>query len=196
MRESVVRVGWMVGIGLLCLMPFVILVLFAVATAARAQDAPKGPAQFIGADKCASVCHKTEKQGKQLSIWQASAHAKAWATLATDEAKKIAKSKGIDDPQKSDKCARCHTTGYGLDAKLKAETFKVEDGVGCEACHGAGSNYKTMKIMKDKALAAQNGLITPDEKTCVKCHNADSPTAKKFVFAASYKAIAHSIPKP
>jgi hypothetical protein len=136
-----------------------------------------------------------EKQGKQLAIWQASPHAKAWATLATPEAKKIAEGKKIADPQKSEKCAKCHTTGYGAAANLKAETFKVEDGVGCEACHGAGSNYKTMKIMKDKALAAQSGLITPDEKTCVKCHNAESPTHKKFVYAEFAKKIAHAIPK-
>ena len=196
MRESVIRIGWVVGIGLLCVMPFVILVLFAVATSARAQEAPKGPAQYVGVEKCAGVCHKSEKQGKQFVIWQGSPHAKAWAVLATPEALKIAKAKGIDDPQKSEKCARCHTTGYGVDAKLRAETFKVEDGIGCEACHGAGSNFKTMKIMKDKALAMQNGLILPDEKFCVKCHNAESPTYKKFVFAEFYKQIAHPIPKP
>ncbi len=193
MRESVVRVGWVVGVGLLCVMPFVILVLFAVATSARAQDAPRSP-QYVGVEKC-GVCHKSEKQGRQFVIWQASPHAKAWAELATPEALKIAKAKGIDDPQKSEKCARCHTTGYGVDAKLKAETFKVEEGVGCEVCHGPGSNYKTMKIMKDKSLAMQNGLIIPDEKTCVKCHNAESPTYKKFVFAEFYKQITHPIPK-
>ncbi len=114
--------------------------------------------------------------------------------LATPEALKIAKAKGIDDPQKSEKCAKCHTTAYGADAKLLTATFKGEDGVGCEACHGPGSNYKTLKIMKDRALAVQNGLIVPDEKTCVKCHNAESPTYKKFVFAEFYKKIAHPVP--
>lgn len=196
MRESVVKIGWVVGIGLLFVIPFVILVLFAVTTSARAQEAaPKGPPQYIGVEKCAGVCHKTEKQGKQLAIWQASLHAKAWATLATPEAKKIAKEKGIDDPQKSDKCARCHTAGYGADAQLKAATFKVEDGVGCETCHGPGSNYKTLKIMKDRNLAIQNGLIIPDEKLCVKCHNPESPSYKKFVFTEFYKKIAHPVPK-
>jgi hypothetical protein len=195
MKESVAKIGWVVGVGLLFVMPFVILVLFAVATSARAQDAPKGPPQYMGVEKCAGVCHKTEKQGKQLAIWQESAHAKAWATLATPEAKEIAKKKGIEDPQKSEKCAKCHTTAYGADAKLLTATFKVEDGVGCETCHGPGSNYKTLKIMKDRALAVQNGMIVPDEKTCVKCHNAESPTHKKFVFAEAYKKIAHPVPK-
>ncbi len=44
---------------------------------------------YIGAESC-DMCHKTEKQGSQLSIWQNSDHSKAFATLKTDEANKIA----------------------------------------------------------------------------------------------------------
>ncbi|MDP2365527.1 MAG: multiheme c-type cytochrome, partial [Ignavibacteria bacterium] len=34
---------------------------------------------YIGAEAC-SMCHKTEKQGSQYSIWQNSAHSKAFET--------------------------------------------------------------------------------------------------------------------
>jgi hypothetical protein len=39
--------------------------------------------------------------------------------------------------------------------------------------------------------------VIPDEKVCVKCHNADSPTAKNhpaFKFDDMWKQIAHKIP--
>ena len=35
---------------------------------------------YVGVESC-GMCHKTEKQGSQLSIWQNSAHAKAFETL-------------------------------------------------------------------------------------------------------------------
>ena len=48
-------------------------------------------------------------------------------------------------------------------------------GVQCEACHGPGSEYKSMSIMKDREKAMANGLLIPDEKTCFKCHNENVP---------------------
>ncbi len=60
-----------------------------------------------------------------------------------------------------------------------AASAKLE-GVQCEVCHGPGEKYKDVKIMKDKALAVQNGLIVPDEKTCLSCHNNKAaPTFKE-----------------
>ncbi len=44
------------------------------------------------------MCHKTEKQGSQLSSWQNSAHAKAFETLKSDTANQIAKAKGFSKP--------------------------------------------------------------------------------------------------
>ncbi len=49
-----------------------------------------GDAAYVGTDKC-KVCHKSKKKGNQYGKWLESGHAKAWATLATDEAKAIAK---------------------------------------------------------------------------------------------------------
>ena len=52
-------------------------------------------AQYIGATKC-KMCHKSEKKGNQFGKWEAGPHAKAYATLATDEAKAVAKKAGIE----------------------------------------------------------------------------------------------------
>lgn len=152
---------------------------------------------FVGVESC-GMCHKTEKQGSQLSIWQKSDHAKAFETLKTDKANKIAKDKGFLKPaSETRECLKCHVTGYNLEATLLGKKFKVEDGVQCETCHGAGSAYKDMKVMKDKKLAIENGLIVQDniEELCVSCHNSESPTFVKMNFKEAWNKIKHTIAK-
>ncbi|GAB4179168.1 MAG: cytochrome c family protein [Calditrichia bacterium] len=153
--------------------------------------------KYIGSKKC-KMCHSSKKSGEQFQLWEASSHAKAFETLASEESKKIAKEKGIADAQKAPECLKCHVTAYDAPAAQKT-TLTMEEGVGCEACHGPGSEYKSMKVMKDvyagKVNGATVGLITPDEKTCKKCHNPESPTYKEFNYAEMVKMIAHPVPK-
>ncbi|MCI0691652.1 cytochrome c family protein [candidate division KSB1 bacterium] len=154
--------------------------------------------KYVGAKAC-MPCHLTPKSGAAYKIWQGNAHSKAFATLATPAAQEIAKKKGIADPQKDEKCMKCHDTAFGVAAAQLAPTFKAGEGVGCEVCHGPGSEYKAMQVMKDidtgKIKGETVGLVKPDEKACVKCHNAESPTFKAFNFAEASKKIAHPTPK-
>ncbi len=155
-----------------------------------------GEPKYMGSEKCARMCHKAVSKGEQLRIWQESKHAHAYAELATPKALESAKKAGITgDPQKADTCLKCHVTGFGAPAARFDSTFSIKDGVQCEACHGAGSDYAKLKIMKDKKLAIAAGLTIPTEKLCVKCHNTDSPFYKSFVFAEMEKKIAHPKPK-
>ncbi len=167
-------------------------VVFVLAGAANAGDR-----MYVGSAKC-SMCHKTAAQGEQFPKWQASPHAKAYETLASAEAKEIGAKVGVDDPQKSDTCLRCHVTGHGKDASLFGEKYAVTDGVGCESCHGAGADYikkATMEGLTSGTIEpASVGLTIPDEKTCVTCHNDKSPTFKGFDFAKYSEKIAHPIP--
>ena len=164
-----------------------------LACGAQAQE-KAAPHKYVGATQCGN-CHKSEPKGNQLGKWQASLHAKAFETLAGEKALAVAKEKKLAKaPQESPECLKCHTTGYGKDAALFAATFKKEDGVSCEACHGPGSDYKAMGVMKDKAAAVAAGLVVPDEKTCTACHNAESPTFKGFNFKEMAAKVAH--PKP
>jgi hypothetical protein len=155
----------------------------------------QAPAHLIvGAEKgqC-KMCHQGVAKGDQFKIWSESSHAKAFAALATPEAIEVGKKLGIAEPQKDPKCLECHTTKGFLKAGTGPAYVEAE-GVGCEACHGAGSDYKAMAVMKDRAKAVAAGMVVPDEKTCVKCHNEKSPTYKPFKFAEAMKVIAH--PKP
>ncbi len=151
---------------------------------------------YVGAETC-GMCHKSEKQGSQFSIWQNSAHSKAFETLKTDKANQIAKEKGFTTPAaETPECLKCHTTGYNLDASMLGKKFKVEDGVQCETCHGPGSDYKSIKVMKDKELAIKNGLILHDklENFCITCHNAESPTFVDMNIEEAWQKIKHTKP--
>lgn len=99
-----------------------------------------GP-DYIGSAKC-KMCHKV-----QYESWEGMAHAKAFDVLKGDE-------------QSNPECLKCHATGG------KAEF----PGVGCESCHGPGSDYKSMKTMKDREASIAAGLIIPNEETCLSCH--------------------------
>lgn len=158
------------------------------------------PYGYEGAQVC-GTCHKTEKQGSQLKIWQESAHANAYKALQSPEADKIAMEKFNKKAVESPECLKCHASGYDItDTKLIGAKFKVEDGVQCETCHGPGSAYKSLKVMKSKEDAIKNGLViwkdTEEIKAfCVKCHNSESPTFKEFNFEKNWAKIAHPVPK-
>lgn len=168
----------------------VIVLALSLSAAAFAQ----APAhKIVGSDKGCKMCHNSAAKGAQHKVWMESGHAKAFAALATPAALEVGKKLGVAEPQKDPKCLECHTTKGFLKAEADAGYVEAE-GVGCEACHGAGSDYKAMAVMKDKAKAVAAGMVVPDEKTCVKCHNEKSPTYKPFKFAEAWKIVAH--PKP
>jgi hypothetical protein len=149
--------------------------------------------KYVGSAKC-KMCHNSEEKGKQFAIWTESLHSKAFATLQGPEALKYAKEHNIADPSKEPKCLKCHATASGVDAGAIAG-LTMEEGVSCESCHGPGSAYKSIPVMKDIAQAKTNGLIIPDETVCKKCHNPESPNYKPFDFATYSQKIAHKNPK-
>ncbi|MGD1010216.1 MAG: multiheme c-type cytochrome [Candidatus Aminicenantales bacterium] len=168
-----------------------------ILTAVAAWALVAGPAlaedtTYVGAQKC-QICHRTEKQGQQYTIWEQSKHAKAFEALSKPEA--AAKAKALDvagNPAESPVCQKCHAPLCEKAPELKAE------GVSCEVCHGPGSAYKKLSVMKDKDEAVKNGLVlygSPDKikALCLKCHaNAHGTT---FDFDASWAKIKHPVPK-
>ena len=117
--------------------------LVALVAGAAAMSVSAAPT-YIGAEKC-KMCHKL-----QYESWLTTKHAKA-----TEDAK------AAKDRKFEAACLDCHATN-------KDEAMA---GVQCEACHGPGSEYKTISIMKDKAKAVAAGLVMPTQETCVRCHD-------------------------
>lgn len=148
-------------------------------------------AKYVGTKSC-GMCHKTEKQGQQLKIWSESKHAQAYKALLTPAADEISMKKGGKKAAENPECLKCHVG----EKALVESAFKV-DGVQCETCHGAGSEYKAMAVMKNKEEAIKKGLKEYKDvaKFCVTCHNEESPTFKGFKYEEMWKKIAHSVPK-
>jgi hypothetical protein len=127
---------------------------FAV-VALAAVTSSAGDHAYVGADKC-KMCHKV-----QYASWAETTHAKA-----TDAAK------GSTDPAFEAKCLACHSTN----------SDEALPGVQCEACHGAGADFKKMSVMKDREAAVANGLVIPTQATCDGCHQ-DNGHSKAVVLA-------------
>lgn len=185
------------------IMVLLVSLIFGLSSILSAQEKGKkeeAANSYVGVKQC-SMCHKTKKQGEQFVIWGKSKHAEAYKTLTTAAADEIAKKKGFKTKAaETPECLECHTVGSKVDAKLLGKTFDMKDGVQCEACHGAGSAFKNMAVMKDKKKAIAAGLTDfKDQATieakCKTCHNENSPTTKKFEFAKMWAQIEHKIPK-
>lgn len=114
----------------------------------------------------AKKCKMCHKE--QFAKWEGSSHAKAHKVLPEESAKDKA-------------CLKCHSVGK-------------DDGVGCEACHGAGSEYKAMKVMKDPEAAKAAGLADA-KAACAKCHAGKRPDghaeSKGVTYDSHFKKIAH-----
>ena len=172
MPKSGIGIGVFSGGVILLLGVFVL----AISTLVLAQDHT-----YVGVKKCA-MCHKSEKKGNQHGQWLATKHANAYKDLVDA------------GEQDNPKCLKCHVTAYGVDESKLGEGYKKEDGVGCESCHGAGADYKSFSVMKDRQASIQAGLILPTEKVCRKCHNKESPNFEGFDFDSYNEKITH--PRP
>jgi hypothetical protein len=115
-----------------------------IAVAGLAVRAATAAPTYIGVDKC-KMCHKI-----QQTSWLETKHAKA-----TESAK------AATDRKFEPACLTCHATN-------KDEAMA---GVQCEACHGPGSDYKSIQVMKDKDKAIAAGLVIPTQATCNGCHD-------------------------
>ncbi len=97
--------------------------------------------RYVG-DKLCKICHL-----RTYRSWKQTRHFYAFNLLKPKQ-------------RANAECLGCHATGYGR-----------FEGVGCEACHGAGSLYANLKVMTDVDKRKQLGLIMPGKATCLSCHN-------------------------
>ncbi|TKJ37976.1 cytochrome C554 [candidate division LCP-89 bacterium B3_LCP] len=138
---------------------------------------------YTGIKSC-KMCHKGEKKGMIYEKWASSKHA---------QATEIIKAEGEGE---NELCLKCHSTGYGAGGyDPSAENREKFAGVGCEACHGPGKDYKESSIMKDHDAAIAAGLIVPDEKTCIGCHNDSYHEDSEFDYAERWLLIEHKVPE-
>lgn len=118
---------------------------------------------FEGRKKCYN-CHKSQGES-----WDKTAHAKAMdslkATRGKDKDKAMVKAK-LDpkkDYTKDKDCVGCHVDGFGKEGGyIIQEPEKFLTGVGCESCHGAGSDYRKLHRKAGEAFE-KSQKTTPRE---------------------------------
>jgi hypothetical protein len=135
---------------------------------------------YVGAEKCASVCHNNDSMGFQYKSWNSSPHRDAYKILGSKKAERYAREANIiENPQDSQACLRCHITASDLDSSYFAATYRKEDGVTCEACHKHNYDGKT---------------YLPNETDCLTCHNNSLHKVPKFNFKEGSLKIEHKRP--
>jgi len=149
--------------------------------------------EYVGSRRCGE-CHSDPELGGQYVSWMQSKHGLAYWHLATDWSHFLASRReeysDIEEPTKEWRCLKCHVAGLqDLDARF-AGTFRQEEGVGCESCHGPGSAYIDPEVMADRDLFLENGGRIPGEETCRRCHEGD-----RFQYDERLPQIAHPRPE-
>ena len=95
---------------------FIIAVLLMLSLSVMAEEKVKDE-DYIGHMKC-KMCHNKAELGKIHDVWKKMKHANAMKALETDEAKAVAKEKGLEKPPaESPECLQCHMTAYNPKTK-------------------------------------------------------------------------------
>jgi nitrate/TMAO reductase-like tetraheme cytochrome c subunit len=174
----------------LVLLAIVLLVFSSAVLSQEKAKTEQKTFKYMGIQKC-KLCHNAPQKGKVYDWWSNDKHSKTYATLASEESKKIAKQMGIADAQKSEKCLVCHVTGYKTPTGQKGVKYLAEEGITCEACHGPSEGYVITHLKDPKLAMKEQGLVMPTKEVCLTCHNKTSPTYKELKFPDAFKQIKH-----
>ena len=118
---------------------------------------------FVGNDDCA-VCHN-----KTFKHWEGTGHASAYETLV--------KAEHEYDPE----CVGCHVIGLNYFTGFETiESTPELKGVGCESCHGAGSDHKETQSKDYGRVSVEN---------CEICHNGEH--SPNFEYKDYWQKIKH-----
>lgn len=173
--------------GHLLILPLAGIVLFSCAG-----DPPR-PHAYVGSEACAK-CHAGADANRVQETWQGTAHAKAWQNLGSLRGGEIAREMGVKGKaQQAPECLECHATGQTAPPALRA-LISVEEGVGCEACHGPGADYAKKLVMPEAREARRHGLRPDPEASCTGCHRVGFAHIKAFDYATRWSLIAHALP--
>ncbi len=135
------------------------------------------PSRFTGVDRC-RVCHEATSSGSQYKVWLGGSHAQAYNALLSDSSRSFLMRSHLT----IDSCLQCHVTDR-VQANNSLGKSLLSEGVGCERCHGAGSNYAYYNIMKSRVDFKSHGGVVGSLKDCYGCHAASiASTAKHCPF--------------
>ena len=114
---------------------------------------PPADAKYVGSNKC-MACHK-----KDHDSWLKTKHSKAFELLQGNEVKEA-------------ECVKCHVTGYGKPGGFTdVEKTPALKNVGCEACHGPGSEHTKAALDAPEKGDWDKKINKVPQNVCINCHN-------------------------
>jgi 2',3'-cyclic-nucleotide 2'-phosphodiesterase (5'-nucleotidase family) len=147
---------------------------------------------YVGSDKC-KACHSSA-----YDVWKTTPHSHAYQTLVD--------AKHPSNRQYDAECIVCHTVGFGYQGGFRDanQTPQLEN-VGCESCHGPGSEHvahskdkqwqelmNVWRAPEDESAAAKTKRLDRIDQFCITCHDLDNDvTWKDNAFPRKWKKIAH-----
>jgi hypothetical protein len=144
-----------------------------------------------GVASCAgAACHGASQPGRQAVLqtehatWLSrDAHARAYQVLFEARSERIARNLGLAEPaHRARVCLDCHADA--VPEGRRGERFSLEDGVGCEACHGGAERWLASHAAGNThSRNVELGMYPTDDPRaradlCLSCHLGDE---RKFV---------------
>lgn len=135
-------------------------------------------ATYVGSATCAA-CHISA-----TAVWKQTRHGNAWATLEKAEGSEKYPWPVTHYPD----CVGCHVVGYQEQSGFvnPEQTPHLQD-VGCESCHGPGSNHI--------ANPAAGGFVKQTMDQCMRCHTYEQTPAFAGDYPRYWKMIEHGLDK-
>jgi hypothetical protein len=141
-----------------------------------------GSAHYLGSASCRG-CHEPA-----FAWWTRHAHGRAYTTLERQ------------NKQFNLSCVGCHVTGYMQPGGSSVVHNQGLTHVGCESCHGAGSEH-VAQHQRGRAAAAGSSkaslVRSPSEAACKQCHTPEHSDLFEYTgYVARLRAPGHGLPPP
>ena len=133
-----------------------------------------------------STCHSRQEatgvvvRQNEILSWQdqtstTGAHLRAYKILLSERSSAITQRLNLGKPEEEPSCLGCHSDNVA--ENLRGPKFQVDDGIGCEACHGGSVNWLTQHYDVGASHTKNVSLgLTPLEDAgsradvCLSCH--------------------------
>lgn len=123
-----------------------------------------GSIRHVGSDMCRN-CHESQAAGSVFRKWENGPHAQAYASLESPRSTTYLEHSGTVVAS----CLPCHSTlGHRQDQPV--EQALLTEGVGCERCHGPGSEYSQSIVMRSPGALMRYGGSSGSLNDCGSCH--------------------------
>ena len=184
-----------------------IICLFAVLVEAASLPESDGLVHEGVASCASSICHGRVEPNNSATVWlneyriwlREDKHSGAYKLLLNEQSQAIAMKLGISNAHEAPECLACHSDYVPV--AMRGEKYRIEDGVGCESCHGGSESWLKTHAEKtathDKNI--RQGLYPSDvlparSDLCLSCHlGTESKFASHEIMGAGHPRLSFDL---